>query len=164
MIFAYHRKFGLLVTVSRCSNNYGPYHFPEKLIPLMISYALNDEKLPIYGNCEIVRDWLHVYYHCVAIDLILNKGRIGEVYNVGGHNECINLEVVKTILKALEKSEDLITYVTERPGPDLRYAIDPIKLETELGWKPTYKFDMGVQQTIQLIFRLQGMVGKYYLR
>ncbi|MFR1836582.1 MAG: dTDP-glucose 4,6-dehydratase, partial [Turicibacter sanguinis] len=122
LVFAYHRTFGLPITISRCSNNYGPYHFPEKLIPLMISRALNDEKLPVYGNGENVRDWLHVYDHCAAIDLILHKGRVGEVYNVGGHNERTNLEVVRTILKALGKSEDLITYVTDRPGHDLRYA------------------------------------------
>ncbi|MTN81767.1 dTDP-glucose 4,6-dehydratase [Turicibacter sanguinis] len=149
LVFAYHRTFGLPITISRCSNNYGPYHFPEKLIPLMISRALNDEKLPVYGNGENVRDWLHVYDHCAAIDLILHKGRVGEVYNVGGHNERTNLEVVRTILKALGKSEDLITYVTDRPGHDLRYAIDPTKLETELGWKPTYNFDTGIAQTIQ---------------
>ncbi|WP_195927077.1 dTDP-glucose 4,6-dehydratase [Turicibacter sanguinis] len=149
LVFAYHRTFGLPITISRCSNNYGPYHFPEKLIPLMISRALNDEKLPVYGNGENVRDWLHVYDHCAAIDLILHKGRVGEVYNVGGHNERTNLEVVKTILKALGKSEDLITYVKDRPGHDLRYAINPQKLENELGWKPTYNFDTGIAQTIQ---------------
>lgn len=149
LVFAYHRTFGLPITISRCSNNYGPYHFPEKLIPLMISRALNDEMLPVYGNGENVRDWLHVYDHCAAIDLILHKGRVGEVYNVGGHNERTNLEVVKTILKTLGKSEDLITYVTDRPGHDLRYAIDPQKLEVELGWKPTYNFDTGIAQTIQ---------------
>ena len=149
LVFAYHRTFGLPITISRCSNNYGPYHFPEKLIPLMISRALNDETLPLYGNGENVRDWLHVYDHCAAIDLILHKGRVGEVYNVGGHNERTNLEVVRTILKALGKSEDLITYVTDRPGHDLRYAIDPQKLENELGWKPTYNFDTGIAQTIQ---------------
>ena len=149
LVFAYHRTFGLPVTISRCSNNYGPYHFPEKLIPLMISRALNDEALPVYGNGENVRDWLHVYDHCAAIDLILHKGKVGEVYNVGGHNERTNLEVVKTILKALNKPESLITYVTDRPGHDLRYAIDPTKLETELGWKPTYNFDTGIQQTIE---------------
>ena len=149
LVMAYHRTFKLPVSISRCSNNYGPYHFPEKLIPLMISRALNNEKLPVYGNGENVRDWLHVYDHCVAIDLILHKGRVGEVYNVGGHNERTNLEVVKTILAALDKSEELITYVTDRPGHDQRYAIDPTKLETELGWKPTYNFDTGIAQTIQ---------------
>ena len=149
LVLAYYRTYGLPVTISRCSNNYGPYHFPEKLIPLMISRALNDEALPVYGNGENVRDWLHVYDHCAAIDLILHKGKAGEVYNVGGHNERTNLEVVKTILKALNKPESLITYVTDRPGHDLRYAIDPTKLETELGWKPTYNFDTGIKQTIQ---------------
>ena len=149
LVFAYHRTFGLPITISRCSNNYGPYHFPEKLIPLMISRALNDDQLPVYGNGENVRDWLHVYDHCAAIDLILHKGKVGEVYNVGGHNERTNLEVVKTILKALNKPESLITYVKDRPGHDLRYAIDPQKLENELGWKPTYNFDTGIQQTIE---------------
>ena len=146
---AYQRTFNLPVTISRCSNNYGPYHFPEKLIPLMISRALNDQSLPVYGKGENVRDWLHVYDHCVAIDLILRKGQIGEVYNIGGHNERTNLEVVKTILKALNKPESLINYVTDRKGHDLRYAIDPSKIETELGWKPKYNFDTGIQETIQ---------------
>ena len=145
---AYYRTYGLPVTISRCSNNYGPYHFPEKLIPLMISRALADEKLPVYGNGENVRDWLHVEDHCRAIDLIVRNGKVGEVYNVGGHNERTNLEVVKTILKALDKPESLIEYVTDRPGHDMRYAIDPTKLETELGWKPKYNFETGIQQTI----------------
>ena len=148
-VMAYHRTFGLPVTISRCSNNYGPYHFPEKLIPLMISRALADESLPVYGTGENVRDWLHVSDHCEAIDLIIHNGRVGEVYNVGGHNERTNLEVVKTILKALDKPESLIKFVTDRPGHDRRYAIDPTKLETELGWKPKYNFDTGIQQTIQ---------------
>jgi dTDP-glucose 4,6-dehydratase len=148
-VLAYYRTFGLPVTVSRCSNNYGPYHFPEKLIPLMISRALADEKLPVYGNGQNVRDWLHVEDHCVAIDLIIRKGRVGEIYNIGGHNERTNLEVVQTILKALNKPESLIQYVSDRPGHDRRYAIDPTKLETELGWKPKYNFDTGIQQTIQ---------------
>ncbi len=148
-VLAYHRTFGLPVTISRCSNNYGPYHFPEKLIPLMISRALAEGELPVYGNGENVRDWLHVEDHCAAIDLILRKGRIGEVYNVGGHNERTNLEVVKTILKALDKPESLIKYVKDRPGHDMRYAIDPTKLETELGWKPKYNFDTGIVQTIE---------------
>ena len=149
LVLAYHRTYGLPVTISRCSNNYGPYHFPEKLIPLIISRALADEKLPVYGKGENVRDWLHVSDHCEAIDLILHKGRVGEVYNVGGHNERTNLEVVKTILKALDKPESLIEFVTDRPGHDLRYAIDPTKLETELGWKPKYTFETGIKQTIQ---------------
>lgn len=148
-VMAYHRTFGLDVTISRCSNNYGPYHFPEKLIPLMISRALANEDLPVYGKGENVRDWLHVKDHCAAIDLIVRKGRSGEVYNVGGHNERTNLEVVKTILKALDKSESLIKFVSDRPGHDRRYAIDPTKLETELGWKPEYNFDTGIAMTIE---------------
>ena len=149
LCLAYFRTFNTPVTISRCSNNYGPYHFPEKLIPLMISRALNDQSLPVYGKGENVRDWLHVYDHCVAIDLILRKGKIGEVYNIGGHNERTNLEVVQTILRELNKPETLIQYVTDRKGHDLRYAIDPTKMETELGWKPMYNFDTGIKQTIQ---------------
>ncbi len=149
LVLAYYRTFGTPVTVSRCSNNYGPYHFPEKLIPLMISRALADESLPVYGKGENVRDWLHVSDHCAAIDLIIRKGRVGEVYNIGGHNERTNLEVVKTILKALDKPESLIRYVTDRPGHDRRYAIDPTKIETELGWEPQYTFDTGIAMTIQ---------------
>ena len=148
-VMAYHRTFGLPVTVSRCSNNYGPYQFPEKLIPLIISRALADEELPVYGTGENVRDWLHVEDHCEAIDLILQNGRVGEVYNIGGHNERTNLQVVKTILKALDKPESLIKFVTDRPGHDRRYAIAPTKMETELGWKPKYVFDTGMAQTIQ---------------
>jgi dTDP-glucose 4,6-dehydratase len=147
-VMAYYRTFKLPVTISRCSNNYGPYQFPEKLIPLMISRALANEELPVYGKGENVRDWLHVLDHCVAIDLIVRNGKVGEVYNVGGHNERTNLEVVKTILKALGKPESLIKYVTDRPGHDMRYAIDPTKIETELGWKPTYTFDTGIEMTI----------------
>lgn len=148
-VMAYFRTFGLPVTISRCSNNYGPYQFPEKLIPLMISRALDDEPLPVYGKGENVRDWLHVEDHCRAIDLIIHKGEVGEIYNVGGHNERTNLEVVRTILEALDKPESLIEYVTDRPGHDLRYAIDPAKIERELGWKPVYTFDTGIRQTIQ---------------
>ena len=149
LVLAYYRTYGMPVTVSRCSNNYGPYHFPEKLIPLMISRALADESLPVYGKGENVRDWLHVYDHCAAIDLVLHKGKEGEVYNIGGHNERTNLEVVKTVLRELHKPESLIAYVTDRPGHDMRYAIDPTKIETELGWKPTYNFDTGIKMTIQ---------------
>ena len=149
LVQAYHRTFGVPVTISRCSNNYGPYHFPEKLIPLMISRALADEELPVYGNGENVRDWLHVSDHCEAIDLIIHKGKVGEVYNIGGHNERTNLQVVQTILKALDKPESLIKYVKDRPGHDRRYAIDPTKIEIELGWKPKYNFDTGIAQTIQ---------------
>lgn len=148
-VLAYYRTFGLSVTVSRCSNNYGPYQFPEKLIPLMLIRALDDEKLPVYGKGENVRDWLHVEDHCSAIDLILRHGRTGEVYNIGGHNERTNLEVVRTILRTLGKPESLISYVADRPGHDLRYAIDATKLETELGWKAQYNFDTGMEQTIR---------------
>lgn len=149
LVQAYHRTFGLNTTISRCSNNYGPYHFPEKLIPLMISRALNNESLPVYGDGQNIRDWLHVEDHCSAIDLIIHKGKSGEVYNVGGHNEKTNLEVVKTILKTLDKPESLISYVKDRPGHDLRYAIDPKKLENELGWKPKYNFNTGIEMTIK---------------
>lgn len=148
LVRAYHETFGLPVNITRCSNNYGPYHFPEKLIPLIISRALANEDLPVYGTGENVRDWLHVKDHCAAIDLIVRNGKVGEVYNVGGHNERTNLEVVKTILKALNKPESLIKFVTDRPGHDRRYAIDPTKLETELGWKPEYNFDTGIAMTI----------------
>ena len=149
LVLAYYRTFGLPVTVTRCSNNYGPYHFPEKLIPLMISRALADEPLPVYGKGENVRDWLYVKDHCKAIDLVMRKGRVGEVYNIGGHNEKTNLEVVKTILRELGKPESLITYVTDRPGHDMRYAIDPTKIHNELGWLPETKFEDGIKQTIQ---------------
>ena len=149
LVQAYGRTYHLPITISRCSNNYGPYHFPEKLIPLMIANCLNDKPLPVYGKGENVRDWLYVEDHCRAIDMIIHKGEVGEVYNIGGHNERTNLEVVKTILKALNKPESLIKFVTDRPGHDRRYAIDPTKIETELGWKPKYNFDTGIQQTIQ---------------
>ena len=148
-VMAFHDTYGMPVNITRCSNNYGPYHFPEKLIPLMISRALADEELPVYGNGENVRDWLHVSDHCEAIDLIIHKGKVGEVYNIGGHNERTNLQVVQTILKALDKPESLIKYVKDRPGHDRRYAIDPTKIETELGWKPKYTFETGIKQTIQ---------------
>lgn len=149
LVMAYYRTYKLPVTISRCSNNYGPYQFPEKLIPLIIKKALADELLPIYGTGNNIRDWLHVYDHCTAIDLIVRNGRDGEVYNIGGHNEKTNLEVVKTILKELGKPESLITYVSDRKGHDLRYAIDPTKIETELGWKPKYTFDTGIGPTIK---------------
>lgn len=148
LVRAYHETFGMPVNITRCSNNYGPYHFPEKLIPLTISRVLNDERVPVYGDGKNIRDWLHVQDHCSAIDLVLHDGESGEVYNVGGHNECTNLEVVKTIIKTLEKSDDLIEFVTDRLGHDKRYAIDPTKLE-KLGWKPTYNFETGIAQTIQ---------------
>lgn len=149
LVLAYHRTFKLPVTISRCSNNYGPYHFPEKLIPLMIQKALKDEPLPVYGDGKNVRDWLYASDHCTAIDLIVRKGRDGEVYNVGGHNERTNLEVVKTILRVLGKPESLISYVKDRPGHDLRYAMDPTKIENELGWKPEHTFDTGIVETIK---------------
>ena len=148
LVQAYYRTYKLPVTISRCSNNYGPYHFPEKLIPLMIANALNDKKLSVYGKGENVRDWLYVEDHCSAIDLIIRKGKIGEVYNIGGHNERTNLEVVKTIIKELGKSEALIEFVTDRPGHDRRYAIDPTKIHNELGWLPATKFDDGIKKTI----------------
>lgn len=148
LVMAYHRTFGLNMTITRCSNNYGPYQFPEKLIPLMINNARHDKSLPVYGEGLNVRDWLHVYDHCAGIDLVMRNGRNGEVYNIGGHNERHNIEVVKTILKELDKPESLITYVTDRKGHDLRYAIDPTKIETELGWKPKYNFESGIKETI----------------
>ncbi|MDB3085906.1 dTDP-glucose 4,6-dehydratase [Clostridioides difficile] len=149
LVNSYYRTYGLPITISRCSNNYGPYHFPEKLIPLMILNALEDKNLPVYGNGTNVRDWLHVYDHCTAIDLIIHKGNIGEIYNIGGHNERSNIEVVKIILNLLGKSEDLISYVNDRPGHDLRYAIDPSKIENELGWKAKYDFDLGIRETVK---------------
>ncbi|MGL5916542.1 MAG: dTDP-glucose 4,6-dehydratase, partial [Culicoidibacterales bacterium] len=148
LVRAYHETYGLPMNITRCSNNYGPFHFPEKLIPLTISRVLADQKVPVYGNGANVRDWLHVLDHCAAIDLVLHKGENGEVYNVGGHNERTNLEIVKTIISQLGKSEDLIEFVSDRLGHDLRYAIDPTKLEA-LGWEPTYNFDTGIEQTIE---------------
>ncbi|HHY26994.1 MAG TPA: dTDP-glucose 4,6-dehydratase [Desulfitobacterium dehalogenans] len=147
LVQAYHRTYGLPVTISRCSNNYGPYHFPEKLIPLMIANVLNDKPLPVYGTGENVRDWLYVEDHCSAIDLIIHKGRVGEVYNIGGHNERTNLEVVQTIIKELGKGE--IQFVKDRAGHDLRYAIDPKKIHNELGWFPVTKFEDGIKKTIR---------------
>ena len=149
LVLAYHRTYGLPVTISRCSNNYGPYHFPEKLIPLMIANALNDKPLPVYGKGENVRDWLYVEDHCRAIDLIIHKGRVGEVYNVGGHNEMKNIDIVKLICKELGKPESLITHVADRKGHDMRYAIDPTKIHNELGWLPETKFADGIKKTIK---------------
>ena len=148
LVLAYSRTYGLPVTISRCSNNYGPYHFPEKLIPLMIVKALADEQLPVYGDGANVRDWLYVEDHCRAIDLVLQKGRTGEVYNIGGHNERANIDVVKVILRALKKPESLISYVADRKGHDRRYAIDPTKIHTELGWLPETRFEDGIERTI----------------
>lgn len=149
LVMAYHRTFELPITISRCSNNYGPYQFPEKLIPLVIQKASKNESLPIYGNGANIRDWLYVGDHNNAIDLIVRTGKNGEIYNIGGHNERSNLYVVKTILKILRKPESLITYIKDRPGHDLRYAMDPTKIETELGWKPVYNFETGIVSTIQ---------------
>lgn len=146
---AYYRTFHLSVTISRCSNNYGPYHFPEKLIPLMIANALNDKPLPVYGQGENVRDWLYVEDHCCAIDHIIHNGSVGEIYNIGGHNERTNLQVVKTILEELGKPDSLIHFVADRPGHDRRYAIDPAKIYRELGWLPETKFDDGIKKTIK---------------
>ncbi len=148
LVQAYFRTFGLPVTISRCSNNYGPFHFPEKLIPLMIARALADQTLPVYGDGKNVRDWLYVEDHCKAIDLIIHNGKIGEVYNVGGHNEMANIDIVKLILKYLDKPESLITFVGDRKGHDLRYAIDPTKIHNELGWLPETKFSDGIKLTI----------------
>jgi len=149
LVMAYYRTYGLPVTISRCSNNYGPYHFPEKLIPLMIINALHDRPLPIYGDGLNVRDWLYVEDHCRAIDLIIRKGKVGEVYNVGGHNEMRNIDIVKLICQELGKPESLITHVTDRKGHDRRYAIDPEKIHRELGWLPETKFADGIKKTIQ---------------
>ena len=149
LALSYHRTYGLPVTVSRCSNNYGPYHFPEKLIPLMISSALRDQPLPVYGQGRNVRDWLYVEDHCKAIDLILRQGRTGEVYNVGGHNEMRNIDIVRLICRELGKPESLITYVEDRKGHDLRYAVDPEKIRRELGWAPETAFQDGIKQTIR---------------
>lgn len=166
LVGAYHRTFGLPATISRCSNNYGPYQFPEKLIPVIFSKAMKDEKVPVYGTGENVRDWIHVHDHNVGVDLIVRNGRVGEVYNLGGHSERTNLTVVKTILKQLGKSEDLIEFVTDRKGHDLRYAIDSTKVEKELGWTRTYNFEDGIKETVDWYLNNQDWVedilsGKY---
>lgn len=170
LVLAYHRTYGLPVSISRCSNNYGPYHFPEKLIPLMIANALNDKSLPVYGEGINVRDWLYVDDHCKAINLIIHKGRVGEVYNIGGHNEMRNIDIVKLICKELGKPESLITYVTDRKGHDMRYAIDPTKIHNELGWFPETKFQDGIKRTIKWYLEnkewwntiISGEYTKYY--
>ena len=149
LALAYHRTYGLPVTISRCSNNYGPYQFPEKLIPLMIINCLKNKPLPVYGKGLNVRDWLYVEDHCKAVDLIIHKGREGEVYNVGGHNEMHNIDIVKLVCKELGKSESLITYVTDRKGHDMRYAIDSVKIQNELGWVPETKFADGIKSTVK---------------
>lgn len=148
LVRAYHETFGLNVNITRCSNNYGPYQFPEKLIPLMVSNALHDQPLPVYGDGLNVRDWLHVYDHCQAIDLVMHQGKPGDVYNVGGHNEKTNIEIVRLILAHLGKQETLIKYVQDRLGHDRRYAIDATKLISELGWQPKYTFETGIKETI----------------
>lgn len=149
IVRAYHETFGMPVNITRCSNNYGPYQFPEKLIPLIINNCLREKDLPVYGDGLQVRDWLHVMDHCTAIDEVLHKGRVGEVYNIGGNNEKSNVEIVKLIINTLEKSEELIKYVQDRPGHDRRYAIDNTKITTEFGWKPSYNFEQGIKETIQ---------------
>ena len=159
LVMAYHRTYGLPVTISRCSNNYGPYQFPEKLIPVVFSKAMRNEKIPVYGTGENVRDWIHVYDHNVGVDLIVRNGRDGEVYNLGGHSERTNLTVVKTILKQLGKSEDLIEFVSDRKGHDLRYAIDSTKVESELGWTRTHTFEEGIKETIEWYVNNQEWVN-----
>ncbi|OOO00260.1 MAG: dTDP-glucose 4,6-dehydratase [Epulopiscium sp. Nele67-Bin004] len=145
---AYNETFGMPINITRCSNNYGPYQFPEKLIPLMINNCLNDKQLPVYGDGMQIRDWLHVKDHCTGIDTVLHKGKDGEVYNIGGNNEKANIEIVKLIIKDLDKGEDLIKYVQDRPGHDRRYAIDNSKITSELGWSPSYTFEQGIKETI----------------
>lgn len=172
LVQAYYRTYGTPVTISRCSNNYGPYHFPEKLIPLMITRALADESLPVYGDGKNVRDWLYVEDHCRAIDLIIHNGKVGEVYNVGGHNEMANIGIVKLILKELGKPESLITYVADRKGHDRRYAIDPAKIHSELGWLPETKFADGIKKTVRWYLEnrkwwediINGEYKNYYAR
>lgn len=159
IVRAYHETFNLPINITRCSNNYGPYQFPEKLIPLMINNALNNKKLPVYGDGKNIRDWLHVYDHCTAIDLVLHKGKIGEVYNIGGNNEKENINIVKLILTYLKKSEYLIEYVEDRLGHDRRYAIDSKKIQEELGWKPKYTFEVGIKETIEWYLANDGWLN-----
>ena len=159
LVMAYYRTYGLSVTISRCSNNYGPYQFPEKLIPLTIMKALNNEKIPVYGTGENVRDWIHVKDHNIGVDVIVRNGKVGEVYNLGGHAERHNIDIVKTILKQMGKSEDLITFVEDRKGHDLRYAIDSSKVEKELGWKSTYTFEEGIKETIDWYLNNQDWIN-----
>ncbi len=172
IVRAYNETFGMPVNITRCSNNYGPYQFPEKLIPLMINNCLNDKDLPVYGDGMQIRDWLHVADHCAAIDTVLHKGLDGEVYNIGGNNEKANIEIVKLIIKTLGKSEELIKYVKDRPGHDRRYAIDNTKITTELGWEPAYTFEEGMKETIEWYLNnrdwikniVSGDYVKYYTR
>ncbi len=170
LVLSYYKTYNLPVSISRCSNNYGPYHFPEKLIPLMIVNAMSDKPLPVYGNGENIRDWLYVEDHCKAIDLIIHNGKIGEVYNIGGHNEMRNIDIVKLICKELGKPESLITYVNDRKGHDMRYGIDPTKIHAELGWLPEIKFTDGIKKTIAWYMEnrnwweniINGEYQKYY--
>ena len=172
LVMAYNRTYDMPTTISRCSNNYGPYHFPEKLIPLMIANAHNDRPLPVYGKGENVRDWLYVEDHCKAIDLIIHNGTVGEVYNIGGHNEMKNIDIVKLICKKLNKPESLIRFVTDRKGHDLRYAIDPTKIHNELGWLPETRFADGIDLTIDWYLKntdwweniISGEYRNYYER
>ena len=160
LVRAYYQTFGLPVNITRCSNNYGPYQFPEKLIPLMIHNARHDKPLPVYGDGMQIRDWLHVKDHCAAIAAVLEAGRPGEIYNIGGNNEKANLEIVRLILKELDKSEELIQYVQDRPGHDRRYAIDNTKITAELGWRPAYTFEQGIHETIQWYLQNTGWVER----
>ena len=160
VVRAYHETFGMPVNITRCSNNYGPYQFPEKLIPLMINNCKAEKPLPVYGDGMQIRDWLHVSDHCSAIDTVLHKGKIGEVYNIGGNNEKANIEIVKLIIKTLGKSEDLIEYVKDRPGHDRRYAIDNTKITTQLGWAPAYTFEQGIAETIEWYLANEAWMNK----
>lgn len=170
LVCAYHTTFGLPVNITRCSNNYGPYQFPEKLIPLMINNCLNNRPLPVYGDGMQIRDWLHVADHCAAINTVLEKGKDGQIYNIGGNNEKANIEIVKLIISAMGKNQDLIQYVKDRPGHDRRYAIDNTKITTELGWRPSYTFEMGIKETIDWYLThlewmeriVNGSYKKYY--
>jgi dTDP-glucose 4,6-dehydratase len=168
MVRAYHETFGLPVNITRCSNNYGQYQFPEKLIPLIINNCLIDKELPVYGDGLQIRDWLYVWDHCSAIFIVLEKGAVGEVYNIGGNNEKTNIEIVKLIVKELGKTEELIEYVQDRPGHDRRYAIDNTKITTELGWKPEYTFERGIKETIEWYINhgnwLRGVTSGDYMK
>lgn len=159
IVRAYHETYKLPINITRCSNNYGPNQFPEKLIPLMIINCLNEKALPVYGDGMQIRDWLHVYDHCTAIDTVFHKGKDGEIYNIGGNNEKTNIEIVKLIIKTLGKSEDLIKYVKDRPGHDKRYAIDNTKIKIELGWKPVYTFEQGIKETIHWYLNNTGWIN-----
>lgn len=160
IVRAYYETYGIPINITRCSNNYGPYQFPEKLIPLMINNCINNKKLPVYGDGMQIRDWLHVKDHCIAINTVLHKGKVGEVYNIGGNNEKTNLEIVKLILNYLNKSEELISYVKDRPGHDRRYAIDNTKITTQLNWSPSYTFEEGIVETIQWYLEKKEWIEK----